>query len=376
MVVVHDSIRRQFGAAPALVRGVAVGDAARTAVVADHVHLLGELLHHHHTGEDRLLWPVLQPRVPADVVTTVERMEAQHEGIAQTQATVTAALSAWRAGAGEADREALATALDELHERITEHLGAEEQHILPLAAEHMTAAEWQRLGEEGIGGLPKSKLPLGVRDGDVPRRPRGDPGDAVARPAGAAAADALPRTARLRPVRPPPPRHDHPVSDRAWQTSGSVERVVPADPAEVYAVVSDVTRIGERSPECHTAAWLPGARAGTVGAVFRGSNRSGWAARWSRRCQVIAAVPGRAFAFRTLPERLDVSRRNSTTWRYDLEPAADGATRVVHSYEITALPVQPLRALFGLLLPHHRDMRPLMQPNLDRLQEQFARPSP
>lgn len=162
------------------------------------------------------------------------------------------------------------------------------------------------------------------------------------------------------------------MSARAWRTSGSVERVVPAGPADVYALVSDVTRIGERSPECHSAAWLPGAPAGTVGSVFRGRNRAGRAARWSRRCEVIDAQPGRTFAFRTVPERLDVSRRDSTTWRYDLEPADGGGTRVVHSYRITALPSPPLRAVYGVLLPDHRDMRPQMQVNLDALHTHFA----
>ncbi len=161
------------------------------------------------------------------------------------------------------------------------------------------------------------------------------------------------------------------MSGREWRTSGSVERVVPIDPDSVYAVVSDVTRIGERSRECHTAIWLPGAPAGAVGAAFRGSNRAGWAARWSRRCEVVVADPGKAFAFRTLPERLDVTRRDSTTRRYDLEPV-DAGTRVVHSYEITTLPAQPMRALYGLLLPHHRDMRPQMQANLEALHKQFA----
>ena len=160
MVVVHDSIRRQFGEAPALVRGVGPGDTARAALVADHVHLLGELLHHHHAGEDRLLWPVLQPRVPEDVAATVARMERQHDGIADAQGAVTSTLAAWRPGAGVGEREALAAALEELFARITEHLAAEEEHILPLAAVHMTGAEWQRLGEEGIGGLPKRRLPL------------------------------------------------------------------------------------------------------------------------------------------------------------------------------------------------------------------------
>lgn len=161
------------------------------------------------------------------------------------------------------------------------------------------------------------------------------------------------------------------MTARPWRTAGSVETVVPAGPDDVYAVISDVTRIGERSPECHTARWLPGAPAGTVGATFRGSNRAGWAARWSRRCEVVAAAHGRTFAFRTLPERLDLSRRDSTTWRYDLEPV-DGGTRVTHSYEITTLPLRPMRAVYGLLLPHHRDMRPQMRANLEALRHVFA----
>jgi hypothetical protein len=161
------------------------------------------------------------------------------------------------------------------------------------------------------------------------------------------------------------------VSRRPWRTTGSVQLVVAGDARVVYDVISDVTRIGERSPECRTAHWLPGVLPGTVGAVFRGSNRAGWAARWSRRCEVVAAERGRLFAFRTVPERLDVTRRDSTTWRYELEPV-DGGTRVTHSYEITVPPLRPFRALYGLLLPHHRDMRPHMHANLTALRDGFA----
>lgn len=163
------------------------------------------------------------------------------------------------------------------------------------------------------------------------------------------------------------------MTRRPWRTGGSVDLVVPADPEDVYAVVSDVTRIGERSPECHAARWLPGAAPGAAGAVFRGSNRAGRAVRWTRRCEVVVADRGRAFAFRTLPERLDVSRRDSTTWRYELEPT-DRGTRVTHSYEITALPLRPVRALYGVLLPQHRDMRPQMRANLEALARQFTAP--
>jgi hypothetical protein len=160
------------------------------------------------------------------------------------------------------------------------------------------------------------------------------------------------------------------VSRRPWRTSGSVELVVDAHPATVYDLISDVTRIGERSPECRSATWELGAP-GTVGAIFRGRNRSGWAARWSRRCEVTVADPGHTFAFRTLPERLDPTRRDSTTWTYRLEPV-NGGTLVRHSYEITMLPLRPLRVAYGVLVPQHRDMRPQMEHNLAVLRGQLG----
>jgi hypothetical protein len=150
--------------------------------------------------------------------------------------------------------------------------------------------------------------------------------------------------------------------------------MIGADPATVYAVLSDVTRIGERSPECRSAVWEGGAP-GMVGSTFRGRNRAGRLARWSRRCVVLRAEPGVAFAFRTLPERWDVSRRDSTTWTYHLE-AVDQGTRVTHTYEITRLPYRPLRWVFGRLLPDHRDMRPQMAHNLAALGEQLDRGAP
>jgi hypothetical protein len=108
-----------------------------------------------------------------------------------------------------------------------------------------------------------------------------------------------------------------------------------------------------------------------VGSVFRGHNRSRWGAWWSRRCEVTEAEPGRVFAFRTLPERLDPTRWDSTTWTYRLDPV-DGGTRVRHSYEITRMPLRPLRMVYGLLMPQHRDMRPQMSSNLDVLGAQLG----
>jgi hypothetical protein len=158
---------------------------------------------------------------------------------------------------------------------------------------------------------------------------------------------------------------------RAWREEGSVERHIAAAPEAVYARIADVTDAEDRSTECQSCEWLPGAVPGTVGARFRGRNRSGLA-RWSRTCEVVEAEPARAFAFRTVPERFDPTRADSTTWSYRLTP--DGAgTRVTHAYRISKLPVGPLKWLYGRMFPHHRDMRPQMRYTLDALGAQLEK---
>ena len=67
-----------------------------------------------------------------------------------------------------------------------------------------------------------------------------------------------------------------------------------------------------------------------------------------------------------MPARLDPSRLDSTIWRYDLAAHPDG-TLVRHSYEITRLPLGPFKAMYGVLLPQHRDMRPAMRHTLYEL---------
>jgi hypothetical protein len=149
----------------------------------------------------------------------------------------------------------------------------------------------------------------------------------------------------------------------AWATGGSVDEYIEASPEAVYAVVSDVTSTGERSPECKAAEWLPGAAPGTVGSRFRGRNQSGKLIRWSRVCDVVTADAGREFAFRTVWQR---HRPDSTTWGYRMEPEGSG-TRVTQSYEITRMPPALLKALYARMLPHHTDMRPQMAETLANL---------
>ena len=106
-------------------------------------------------------------------------------------------------------------------------------------------------------------------------------------------------------------------------TTSEVSVTVDAPPEVVYAVVSDVTRMGEWSPETTKCAWLDGATEAAVGARFKGTNKRGFIT-WSTKPTVVAATPGREFAF-------DVN--TDTRWTYRIEPDGSGS-KLTESFEM------------------------------------------
>lgn len=160
MAVVHAMFRREIGHAPSLVRDVEPGDTERAGVLADHLVLVISVLNLHHTGEDKHIWPRLQTRVPEEIVSIVDVMARQHEGIHAGVDTVSEAVEGWRKNASAETRDALADALDELIPLLREHLALEEERVVPLIEAHITKAEYTLLASEGAGVVPPEKLPL------------------------------------------------------------------------------------------------------------------------------------------------------------------------------------------------------------------------
>jgi uncharacterized protein YndB with AHSA1/START domain len=109
---------------------------------------------------------------------------------------------------------------------------------------------------------------------------------------------------------------------------------IAARPAEVYDLVTDVTRMGEWSPECYRCEWLDGATAARVGARFRGHNRLG-RFRWQTTAAITAAERGREFAFTVVH---DGTGREETAWRYRFEPTP-GGTLLTESFEFLWCPL-------------------------------------
>src|SRR3712207_152261 len=150
MVVVHRVFRRELRLIPQLVREVAPGDIARAGVLAGHARLVLTGLHGHHTAEDELLWPKLLDRCTPDA-ELVHRMEAQHERVHDALEALGPALDRWEAEARPAVSVEVAAGFDALRAALVEHLDDEEREILPMAARHITQAEWDELGEHGVG---------------------------------------------------------------------------------------------------------------------------------------------------------------------------------------------------------------------------------
>jgi hemerythrin-like domain-containing protein len=159
MYVVHRVFRRELTLLPRLVRAVREGDTDRAALVGGHLRLVLDGLHMHHTGEDETLWPRLSERA-APSAELVRTMQAQHDLVDQHLDRLGPLLEQWMRTGAVLRGEQVARVTDELRESLLEHLDLEEREILPLVAQHVTAAEWALLGEHGRGSLSFGQLPL------------------------------------------------------------------------------------------------------------------------------------------------------------------------------------------------------------------------
>ena len=159
MIVVHRAFRRELRLLPELVRHVRAGDTARARQVADATRMILKGLHLHHTGEDELLWPKLLERAAPDAAL-VARMEAEHVEVDHELSRLGPALSRWEVEARPAVGEEVASALDAVRTVLLPHLDEEEREVLPLAARHVTQAEWSELGEHGLAAMDLRELPL------------------------------------------------------------------------------------------------------------------------------------------------------------------------------------------------------------------------
>ena len=112
MAIIHQTFRRAYQESAALVRATPTPSSARVAFLADHIDFGLTMLHHHHEGEDEILYPLLEARSLARVLV-------------------------------------IGTSLGAL-------MGMVMAAVRP-AAVAVTQKEWNSLGKHGVASIPASK---------------------------------------------------------------------------------------------------------------------------------------------------------------------------------------------------------------------------
>ena len=98
----------------------------------------------------------------------------------------------------------------------------------------------------------------------------------------------------------------------------AVTREIAASPEHLYAMVSDLQRMVQWSPENKGGKWLDDAGVARPGARFGGQNRNGRKS-WNSLVTVTDAEPGRRFSFRVTVGPVRIS-----DWSYTFESAQTG----------------------------------------------------
>jgi len=157
MFLIHHAFRRDLRMFAAAASATPVGDRATWGALDARWRDFARILHHHHSGEDRLLWPLLLARVDAEGNSagraTLEAMAAEHEDIDPLLAGCGEGFarlaSTHPADGGDDDcRAALVVRLAAARDRLGAHLGHEESDAMALLQQHLTQQEWHSLDKE------------------------------------------------------------------------------------------------------------------------------------------------------------------------------------------------------------------------------------
>lgn len=140
-----------------------------------------------------------------------------------------------------------------------------------------------------------------------------------------------------------------------------VSRDIQAPADAVYAAISDVTRMGEWSEECHGAEWHEGFDGPVVGATFDGHNRNG-GNEWTTQGKIVEADPGRAFAF-----ECSMYDFHYSTWGYSIEPTASGCRVTEWSEDLRPESVLEMSAQISGIEDRTGRNRQTMSGTLERL---------
>jgi hemerythrin-like domain-containing protein len=145
MYVMHHAFRRDLELFASAAAATPPGNRDTWVALARRWATFGEILHHHHCGEDAGLWPRLMQAATPEERRTLEDMETEHAGI-DPVLTTCAGLFERMVSAPDADTAGrLAEALGAARDALFDHLRHEETEAMALVQKYLTTEEWQEL---------------------------------------------------------------------------------------------------------------------------------------------------------------------------------------------------------------------------------------
>jgi hypothetical protein len=142
--VFHAALRRDLERAISSLGGSGHPTPAQRAALAEHVGLVLDLLHHHHTGEDTGLWPMVRRRAP-DLGAQLDMMEAEHASVAGAIIYTRTAARQYAATTDPSAARRLREALVELSRLLLPHLDHEETEVMPRVMRALSQRDWSVL---------------------------------------------------------------------------------------------------------------------------------------------------------------------------------------------------------------------------------------
>jgi hypothetical protein len=152
MYLMHHAFRRDLRAFQAAVAATPATDRRTWRALSARWQGFARVLHHHHSGEDRVLWPLLLERVDAcgdaEGRALLTAMEAEHDDIDPLLRACAEGFAQLADATCASSREALVVRVAATRELIEQHLAHEESGAMALLQAHLTQDEWHALDRE------------------------------------------------------------------------------------------------------------------------------------------------------------------------------------------------------------------------------------
>jgi Hemerythrin HHE cation binding domain len=147
----HGALRRDLKRASSALTSARQPTPAQRVALSEHLGLMLDLLHHHHTGEDTGLWPLVRDRAP-DLAAQLDMMEAEHSLVAGAIVSARAAARQYAATATDisAARRRLHAALTDLGRALLPHVDHEETEVMPRVMRALTPHDWSLLSRREL----------------------------------------------------------------------------------------------------------------------------------------------------------------------------------------------------------------------------------